>query len=65
MDVISLPEDRYEGRHIAYWDRNAWRPWCEVYKDWMPADRPIPPTDEVCPDCFALAIGGLEGALDG
>lgn len=47
--------------HIGYWDRGAWRPWCEVYgEEWMPDPRPVPPTDEVCAGCFALAVGELE-----
>ena len=52
------------GVHIGYWDRGAWRPWCEVYRDFMPDQRPIPPTDEVCADCFALAIGEIAEELE-
>lgn len=51
--------------HIGYWDSRgrAWRPWCEVYGEaLMSKERPKPPTNKVCADCFALAVAEMENS---
>jgi len=61
--IPAPPPEESVAPHIGYWDSRpgSWRPWCEVYGgQWMPKERPKPPTDDICADCFALAIGEIE-----